>query len=234
MIDPLADDYNWQTPYAFSENRVIDGFELEGLERVSFLAVGAFQGNDYAVGAVYDIDTNNVKAGISVGTDKGPFNLLLNYNIDESKTSVSTPNYLDVAGDIKEMNKGSKVSSSLINLVDNIGIFNMDNIAKDAQSNINNAFIEAGLSINDANTLTELIVGNITTIVNDIQNGKADLLYSKENDTYKQVTGENGQKQLYKFSDGSSWTVRYNNSNNSVQFIRYTDYDKKENQENGN
>ena len=32
-IDPLAPDYPWNSPYAFSENRVIDSRELEGLER---------------------------------------------------------------------------------------------------------------------------------------------------------------------------------------------------------
>ena len=31
-IDPLADDFPWNSPYAFSENRVMDGIELEGLE----------------------------------------------------------------------------------------------------------------------------------------------------------------------------------------------------------
>jgi len=31
-IDPLTKDYPWNSPYAFSENRLIDGFELEGLE----------------------------------------------------------------------------------------------------------------------------------------------------------------------------------------------------------
>ncbi|MGK4569011.1 RHS repeat-associated core domain-containing protein [Flavobacterium sp. 3HN19-14] len=31
-IDPLASDYPWNSPYAFSENRVIDRIELEGLE----------------------------------------------------------------------------------------------------------------------------------------------------------------------------------------------------------
>ena len=31
-IDPLAPDYPWNSPYAFSENRLIDGVELEGLE----------------------------------------------------------------------------------------------------------------------------------------------------------------------------------------------------------
>ena len=31
-VDPLAADYPHNSPYAFSENRVIDGVELEGLE----------------------------------------------------------------------------------------------------------------------------------------------------------------------------------------------------------
>ncbi len=34
-VDPLAPEYPWNSPYAFSENRVIDGVELEGLERIS-------------------------------------------------------------------------------------------------------------------------------------------------------------------------------------------------------
>ncbi|MDO6814027.1 hypothetical protein [Tenacibaculum soleae] len=34
-IDPLAEDYSYQSPYNFAENRVIDGIELEGLEHLS-------------------------------------------------------------------------------------------------------------------------------------------------------------------------------------------------------
>lgn len=34
-LDPLTEQYNYQSPYNFSENRVIDAFELEGLEKVS-------------------------------------------------------------------------------------------------------------------------------------------------------------------------------------------------------
>lgn len=33
--DPLAHDYRYNSPYAFSENRVTSGVELEGLEYVS-------------------------------------------------------------------------------------------------------------------------------------------------------------------------------------------------------
>ncbi len=32
-VDPLSGEYPWNSPYAFSENRVIDSRELEGLER---------------------------------------------------------------------------------------------------------------------------------------------------------------------------------------------------------
>jgi RHS repeat-associated protein len=35
-VDPLAKSFAWNSPYAFSENRVIDGFELEGMEVVLF------------------------------------------------------------------------------------------------------------------------------------------------------------------------------------------------------
>lgn len=35
-VDPLATDYTHNSPYAFSENRVINGVELEGLEYMSY------------------------------------------------------------------------------------------------------------------------------------------------------------------------------------------------------
>ncbi len=31
-VDPLTKSYPWNSPYAFSENRVIDGIDLEGKE----------------------------------------------------------------------------------------------------------------------------------------------------------------------------------------------------------
>ena len=31
-VDPLFRDYPWNSTYAFAENRVIDGIDLEGLE----------------------------------------------------------------------------------------------------------------------------------------------------------------------------------------------------------
>jgi RHS repeat-associated protein len=34
-IDPLAQDFAWNSPYAFSENRVLDGIDFEGLEHLN-------------------------------------------------------------------------------------------------------------------------------------------------------------------------------------------------------
>lgn len=42
-VDPLSNEFPWNSPYAFSENRVIDGIELEGLE--VFLIHGTRQNN---------------------------------------------------------------------------------------------------------------------------------------------------------------------------------------------
>jgi hypothetical protein len=42
-LDPLAPDYPWNSPYAFSENRVIDCIELEGLE-IFYAADGSYIG----------------------------------------------------------------------------------------------------------------------------------------------------------------------------------------------
>ena len=40
-VDPLEKKYPWNSPYAFSENRVVDAFELEGLEKVRFNVEGS-------------------------------------------------------------------------------------------------------------------------------------------------------------------------------------------------
>ncbi len=47
-VDPLAKSYPWNSPYAFSENRVIDGIELEGLEFSPYKTGMAFRSNRIA------------------------------------------------------------------------------------------------------------------------------------------------------------------------------------------
>ena len=70
-IDPLADDYNYQSPYNFSENRVIDAVELEGLEKVLVIDIderpqdNGTEGTTYT-GQMYIMNMNN-------GNINGPY-----------------------------------------------------------------------------------------------------------------------------------------------------------------
>ena len=57
-VDPLAAEYSYNSPYAFSENRVIDGIELEGAEYLDAddANINCQQKND---NGTYDITLGN-------------------------------------------------------------------------------------------------------------------------------------------------------------------------------
>ena len=66
-VDPLAQEYAYQSPYNFSENRVIDGVELEGAERLSVHTPGWAFGtstirNEHPTGAQMNTSTAAVVA----------------------------------------------------------------------------------------------------------------------------------------------------------------------------
>jgi len=48
-IDPLAATYPWNSPYAFSENRVVDAIELEGLESVVYTIARTYKDGSLTV-----------------------------------------------------------------------------------------------------------------------------------------------------------------------------------------
>ena len=64
-VDPLAGKFPWNSVYAFAENRVVDGKELEGLEFISVNNSGvnpeAYENSDGTYNLSFgDIDFNNV------------------------------------------------------------------------------------------------------------------------------------------------------------------------------
>ncbi|WP_288764219.1 RHS repeat-associated core domain-containing protein, partial [uncultured Weeksella sp.] len=78
-IDPLAEDYSYQGPYNFSENRVIDAFELEGLEAVIIADYGNKLKGDFghamvALGTGQNTIVYTYGRYGEVGSDKGPLN----------------------------------------------------------------------------------------------------------------------------------------------------------------
>ncbi len=79
-VDPLTAKYPWNSPYAFSENRVIDGIELEGLEVIKF---GDKQPNDFTVMTYQEI---KVELANNKDHHKGwikPMDVMSNANDDE-------------------------------------------------------------------------------------------------------------------------------------------------------
>jgi RHS repeat-associated protein len=77
-IDPLAGKYPWNSVYAFSENRVIDAIELEGLECLVIAGgAGAGFGVCGKLQKSFVIDLNTGEVGVFItksgGASAGPF-----------------------------------------------------------------------------------------------------------------------------------------------------------------
>jgi len=117
-VDPLAEDYNTWTPYAFSGNRVVDARELEGLEPVLLPA--------YGVGAMTPPPMYSGKAGAGSSIyETAKSNAINNYNgllrvigtqINVAAAVGSTglviaKRVLNSEGDSKAENKGSDTKS---------------------------------------------------------------------------------------------------------------------------
>ncbi len=73
-VDPLAPQFPHNSPYAFSENRLVDGFELEGLEVITVslvftanVGVGAF----YESGVLFDFSKPELQIYTYETTGKG-------------------------------------------------------------------------------------------------------------------------------------------------------------------
>ncbi|MEX0596650.1 MAG: hypothetical protein WD512_09125, partial [Candidatus Paceibacterota bacterium] len=70
-VDPLYKDYPWNSSYAFSENRVTDGIELEGLE-FYYTANGILLGKIGNVNEIRVVNSDFVKQN---GIDKIKLNI---------------------------------------------------------------------------------------------------------------------------------------------------------------
>jgi RHS repeat-associated protein len=81
-LDPLAPKYPHNSPYAFSENRVVDGIELEGLEFVFYDVIRDNEHGQLVVQKSGDIEYSTWvhRATAFIGFDTEPFTAyVLNY-----------------------------------------------------------------------------------------------------------------------------------------------------------
>ena len=88
-VDTLSHKYSWQSPYVFCENRVIDGIELEGLERVdndTYTVDGVVVGAQFT--KTFDFSNNPAPINNNANTDVQIDN---SGNVQNSTTSSSQP-----------------------------------------------------------------------------------------------------------------------------------------------
>jgi RHS repeat-associated protein len=111
-IDPLASKYVYNSPYAFSENRVINGRELEGLEWVNSTGQQIYdpKANDGKGGYTEHASNNDKRLGNSLqgtATGKGQFDKLVNsdHPISTEVNQGSEPVYNDKAKGVLQLGK---------------------------------------------------------------------------------------------------------------------------------
>lgn len=85
-IDPLAPKYPHNSPYAFSENRVIDATELEGLESKTIHRIKDQNGN------TKDLYMENHEVNGPLGSGE----LYIIYNIDKSILNLNNEEFIDL------------------------------------------------------------------------------------------------------------------------------------------
>ena len=116
-VDPLAASYPYNSPYAFSENRVIDAIELEGLEKVLVVDQDERPDDDGTSGETYtgDLYYLNEETGDVFGPYEGSTYPNSKSNTDNSTNyntvNTGTYNYNNATGHKGSTKKG-------LNLVD--------------------------------------------------------------------------------------------------------------------
>ncbi len=195
-IDPLAEEFNYQSPYNFSENRVIDAIELEGLEKISVHIAGVYKTKNYSGKVV-------VSATVDIGNNNST-----NFYVSNTNSHSITGEYSKEKGlqiDTVNGTDSKKNSSIIFNIAYPKGMKVPDFLAKfgigKAIDDINPKNIEEALSLSESeveqNQLITGILGDLKTLIDqDILEAYVDFTSSTE-----VTTDENGNKKERKFSN---------------------------------
>jgi len=162
-IDPLADKYVYNSPFAFSENHVTTHVELEGLEKMHFQA--ALNEGDKNVAQVnFTVDMKESKVNVTRSTATNPFFLesknLLEHDqmavVDfEPEMTQNEDGSFDVHGDLSFF--GATDLNLNIKIVDGEVVIqtNVDDIG----SNMGVSVMVADETVKEANHLEQVNVG---------------------------------------------------------------------------
>jgi len=157
-VDPLSPEYPFLSPYAFSENRLVDSKELEGLERINATEYAAESGDcfecldkklGYDIGTMQSnnpgIDPKNIQIGQTLSTPfTYPFKTSSNntngYNLQSNNNSI-----INVSSNTHK-NKFRVEAMELLNLAGNtIGEFAIKS-DKNAETGFWNTTVTTGVT----------------------------------------------------------------------------------------
>ena len=180
-VDPLAAQYPHNSPYAFAENRLIDGVELEGLE---WKPVHGADGKSKEITGYkwdgYD-ENGNARAGTvkSAKLDRGDF------TYGYSSNAINKSGHIDIYSNKKE------VQSSAAGIVtDYSHLFNYSIDITRTGSSVNfKEIVKVSYDAWNVSNSLNLITGNIDSKVNHLGGGKGN--YWMSTDGSEGLTGFN-------------------------------------------
>lgn len=108
-IDPLAQDFPWNSPYAFSENRVIDAFELEGAEATLIQESGHDKGGgfDWSYTKITVATNVEIQAAAMSTTTRDQIQLRAGHILEAGMQSADRPKFNVVTTDVQFTNGNS-------------------------------------------------------------------------------------------------------------------------------
>ena len=155
-VDPLKNKYVWNSPYAFAENRVIDGIELEGLE---------YSWNNFKQ------EMKAFKAFLTPGHEKNIKNKIIEQLADEKRTAVAPKNTFE-----RVIFTGGQIIAGLHPLVTAVDIYTQKKTGEDI---FNQETSELETNINIITSLPILkqakSAGKIIGIIDDVIDVGGDL-----------------------------------------------------------
>jgi hypothetical protein len=201
-IDPLTRQFPYNSPYAFSENILINSKELEGKEKISATLYGTLTTSKLKeftmLQIAYDLNTKVASVALGIAGTVGvrlEYNTQLNTLVSMEVHNFSLEEFYD--SDLVEL--GTMVPSGLVStiekqLVDNFGIYD------DEIGEANQALFNAGLEI-EVNGLIDEVVELIET--HDLA------LWKKEEPVEsKLVTNEDGTQKVTNYDEGTKYSLK--------------------------
>jgi hypothetical protein len=183
-VDPLADDYPHNSPYAFAENRLIDGVELEGLEwKPTKDKKGTITGYNW-VG--YDGQGNPMKGSVASGTV---------HNSLTGSTSYYTSDQKNLSGKIDIMTDHTRPTKTngwggydYSNLYNYTFYFTTRSLSNSTTEFNNYNVTQIHVDVWNVEEKTNFISGNTRSEVNYLL--KNDILYKGQYRGYYGITGD--------------------------------------------